>query len=77
VSDSLRIDNLNNIGDASLNWSAMTTDDPNVTLSPDNDSIAGGGHEFVNVSGTPSGGSFDVNFTSNGGNQTVTYNCTP
>jgi len=74
VSDSLRVDNL---GEATLNWSAVTTDDPNVTVSPDHDNLGGGLNEFVSVSGTPSGTSFDVNFTSNGGNQTVTYTCTP
>jgi hypothetical protein len=72
VNDTLRVDNL---GDEPLNWSAAA-DDSNVTLSPDNGIVNGGLHMSVNVSGTPSG-SFNVNFTSDGGSPTITYTCTP
>jgi eukaryotic-like serine/threonine-protein kinase len=63
-----------NIGGGMLHWSVTTTDGA-VSAIPSGGSLGQGGSIVVDVSGTPGGDTFDVNFTSDGGPQTVTYTC--
>jgi serine/threonine-protein kinase len=62
-----------NTGGGALNWTATSTDVPPAPLS--GGPLNAGQSTPVSVNGTPTGSTFDVTFTSNGGSQIVHFAC--
>jgi hypothetical protein len=64
-----------NTGGQQLNWSATGPTNPDVTLNPASGSLPPGQSQTVKVSGSRPPPTVSIQFTSNGGNATVTYTC--
>jgi hypothetical protein len=64
---------IKNTGGGTLTWSGSGPSP--VTLSPSSGSLAPGSSTVVNVSGSHPGPTVTITITSNGGNATVTFNC--
>jgi hypothetical protein len=66
-----------NSGGGTLSWSAQASDQA-VTVNPNQGSLAAGASKSLTISGShpaPPGSTLSINFTSNGGNATVTFTC--
>ncbi len=66
-----------NVGGGTLNWGAQASDQA-VSVNPNQGSLAAGASKSLTISGShpaPPGSTLSINFTSNGGNASVTFTC--